>query len=138
MKHRSTLSFVRAAIAIALLLSAYTTVELAWRVYSLGLAINAESRFPPLSAEAMSTKAAPLLQAATNADPIYSIVQSQHVELYQKHEFIIDLAESARTTGVIGVTCGAVVLVLLMLCYYRVSQLVAHETREGSHAENTA
>ena len=138
MKHRSALSFVKAAIAVALIFSACTVVEMAWRIYGLGLAIDAEYRFPPLSAEAMSTKAAPLLRAATNADPIYSIVQSQHVELQQKHELIIDLADSARTTAVIGATCAATVFVLLMLCYHRVRQLIAHEAQGGSRAKNAA
>ena len=86
----------------------------------------------------MSTKAAPLLRAASNAEPIYAIVQAQHVELQQKHEFVIALAESARATASIGLTCASLAFILLTFAYHCVSRLAAFQAPGSSCGENAA
>ena len=138
MKQTSPLIAVKFAIATALVLCTWSAVEMLWRIYGLGLTIEAELRFPPMAAEAISTRAAPLLRAASNAEPIYAIVQQQHVDLQKKHEFVIELAESARVTAVMGPACAALTFVLLCFAYHRVIRFVALEVPENSHAKNAA
>lgn len=115
----------KVAIALVLALCVLAAGEMAWRIYGLGLAIEAEVRFPPPSAEVMSTKAAPLLRAASNAEPIYTIVQTQNVELLQKHGFVIALAESARVTAAISFACTSLAFALLSFAYQRVARFAA-------------
>lgn len=128
----------KVASAAAFALSFVALVELSWRVYGLGLVIESRLRFPPLSAEAMSAKAAPLLRGATNADPIYSIVQSQHVDLQQQHDFIIAVADSARTSALIGATCAVLVLLLLALAYHAVVRHPVPEPETSSRGNDAA
>jgi len=128
----------KVASAAALILCFVALVELSWRVYGLGLVIESQLRFPPMSAEAMSTKAAPLLRAATNADPIYSIVQSQHVDLQQQHDFIIAVADSARTSALIGATCAGLVLILLGLAYFAVVRHLVPDPEASSRGTDAA
>jgi hypothetical protein len=134
----SPLTPAKVAIALALALCALAATEMAWRIYGLGLAIEGELRFPPISAEAMSTKAAPLLRAASNAEPIYTIVQTQHVDLQQKHEFVVAVVESACVTASIGLACTSLAFVLLSFAYHRVSRLAAFQAPGSSREENAA
>ena len=128
----------KVASAAALALTFVALVELSWRVYGLGLVLESQLRFPPLSAEAMSTKAAPLLRAATNANPIYSIVQSQHVDLQQQHDFISAVADSARTSALSGATGAGLVLLLLALAYYAVVRHLVPEPEASSRGKDAA
>jgi len=138
MKRTSPLSAAKVAIAIALSLSVLAATEMIWRIYGLGLVINVERQFPPMSAEAMSEKAAPLLRAASNAEQIYKIVQTQHVELQRKHEFVVDLAESARVTAFIGLACSCVAVLLLSFAHHRVARACVVETTKISDASDSA
>ena len=128
MKPASELLAVKIAIAVALTTSLLVAVEMSWRIYGLSLVLGVEHRFPPISAEAMATKAAPMLLAAINADPIYRIVQNQHVDLHKKHEFIIDVAESAQVTAYLGVVLSLFSIVALMLALYRISKIKLPKT----------
>jgi hypothetical protein len=138
MSNSTRAAMLKAAIALASVLCIITLTEMSWRVYGLGLAIESQVRFPPMTAEALSTKAAPLLRAATNSDPIYSIVQSQHVELQQKHEFFIAIAQSARATALFGAVCSALILMMLAFSYFVVSRLLASEPAPSPRGTNAA
>jgi len=83
---------LKLVLAVALSACVLGAAELGWRVYSLWHLTELQRQLPPISAEAMAAKAAPLLRAASNAEPIYAIVQNQHVELSMKHGLLSELS----------------------------------------------
>ena len=98
-----------------MLLAGALTVEALWRVYGLRLVIHHVEQFAPSSAEQVSREVAPLLQKATNAEPLYRIIRSQHVELHKEHEFLSDLAQAHYQSWVIVAACSLSIFVLLLV-----------------------
>jgi hypothetical protein len=69
----------------------------------------------PMSAEAVASKAAPLLRAASNAEPVYAIVQSQHVDLSTKHQLLSELSANWQAEATVALIAVIVLAVLLSL-----------------------
>jgi hypothetical protein len=100
--------------------------ELGWRVYALWHLAELQRQLPPISAEAMATKAAPLLRAASNAEPIYAIVQNQHVELSMMHGLLSDLSANWHAEASAALVAVIVLFGLLALAYRWVVNLERH------------
>jgi hypothetical protein len=130
MRFTFTSPFFAAKLALALVLVVCTVagVEFAWRVYALSQLSDFQRQNPPASAEAVATKAAPLLRAATNAEPLYAIVQSQHVELSTNHELMLGLVTSSQSNAALGL--AAFVLVYLLVAFVYVA-IVRYEKRNA-------
>jgi hypothetical protein len=119
----SSFRAVKVALAAALSVSVLGAAELGWRVYALRHLAELQLQFPPMSAEAMATKAAPLLRAANNAEPVYAIVQNQHVELSMKHALVSDLSASWHAEASACLVAVIVLSGLLAFAYRAVVDL---------------
>jgi len=102
------------ALTIAFAASLFGALEMGWRMFAMGQFLELNANTAPLAAEQLSTVTAPMLRAATNADPLFRVIQSQHVELQQKHELLRELARTQWSSAFFGLlTSGAAALLAL-------------------------
>jgi len=94
MSPRTHKTLLTSAVLLAASLCTALLVEALWRVYTLGTLIESVKSMAPASAEEVSRKVAPMLAQATNVDPIFRVVQAQHVELGQTHGLLLEFAYS--------------------------------------------
>jgi hypothetical protein len=114
MTHLPLIPTVRVVLAIAFVTSLFNALEMGWRMFAMERFLELQANAAPVTAEQLSTITAPMLRAATNADPLFAVVQSQHVELHQKHELLLELARTQWSSAYFGLlTSGASVLLAL-------------------------
>jgi hypothetical protein len=105
---------VRVVLAIAFVASLFNAAEMGWRMFAMERFLELQTSAAPIAAEQLSTITAPMLRAATNADPLFGVVQSQHVELHQKHDLLLELARTQWSSAYFGLlTSGAAALLAL-------------------------
>jgi hypothetical protein len=109
---------IRVALSLAFILCFAVSLESGWKVFAMGKFLQFQAESPPISAEAMSSKAAPILRAATGADKLYGIVQDQHVQLRQQYELMNDLARDARSEAALSLAGAAVSMGLIWLALF--------------------
>jgi hypothetical protein len=105
---------VRVVLAIAFVASFLNAAEMGWRMFAMERFLELQTNAAPMAAEQLSTVTAPMLRAATNADRLFGVVQSQHVELHQKHDLLLELARTQWSSAYFGLlTSGAAALLVL-------------------------
>ncbi len=105
---------VRIMLAVAFVASLFGATEMGWRMFAMERFLELQASATPLSAERLSTITAPMLRAATNADQLFRVIQSQHVELHQKHDLLLELARTQWSSAFFGfLTAGAAALLSL-------------------------
>jgi hypothetical protein len=122
---------VKLVLALALTVCVLGACELGSRIYALSYFAELQRQSAPMSAEAVASKAAPLLRAASNAEPVYVIVQSQHVDLSTKHELLSELSANWQAEATVALIAVIVLAVLLVFAYWAVATL---ERRYASRA----
>jgi hypothetical protein len=114
---------VKLLLALALSVCVLAAGELGSRVFALWHFAELQRQSAPMPAAAVASKAVPLLRAASNAEPIYAIVQSQHVELSMKHELLSELSISWQAEATVALIAVIVLAALLAFAYWAVATL---------------